>query len=190
MATGLDLWAGEFGDEYTKRNQVDWRARIPFWRQVIERTGARSCFEVGCNAGWNLSAIREVAPHVTTCGTDINKAACEQAAVAGHIVFNNLDFTAIPRKAELVFTAGVLIHIEPEHLEEMMKAIIDKSYRWVVAVEYSADKEKAIEYRGYKDKCWKRPYGYLYTELGLSLEDTTWPVVGFDRCRAWLLEKR
>ena len=46
------FWAGEFGDEYVRRNQVDWRARIPFWREVIEMTGARSVHEVGCNCGW------------------------------------------------------------------------------------------------------------------------------------------
>jgi pseudaminic acid biosynthesis-associated methylase len=189
MATGLDLWAGEFGDEYTKRNQVDWRKRGRFWQDIMLRTGARSAFEVGCNAGWNLSSIREVAPHVQVRGNDINKSACEQAAMAGIPVFNQLDFTQIPGGAELVFTAGVLIHIEPEHLEEMMRAIIDKSYRWVLAIEYASDKEKAVNYRGYSDKCWKRPYGWLYQNLGLKLVDSLYPTDGFDRCRAWLLEK-
>ena len=52
-----DFWSGEFGEEYLKRNRVDWRKRIPFWKDVIDMTGARSVFELGCNAGWNLSAI-------------------------------------------------------------------------------------------------------------------------------------
>ena len=189
MTTGLDLWAGEFGDEYTKRNQVDWIARVPFWLDVMDRTGARTVFEVGCNAGWNLSAIREAASNATVAGSDINRSACEQAAAAGLTVFNQLDFTAIPGKAELVFTAGVLIHIEPEHLDEVMRAIVEKSYRWVLAVEYAAPHETAIEYRGHADKCWKRPYGDLYKALGLRMIEFWKEPSGFDRCSAWLLEK-
>jgi pseudaminic acid biosynthesis-associated methylase len=186
---GLAFWAGEFGDEYTRRNQVDWRARIPFWQEIMHRTGARSAFEVGCNAGWNLSAIRAASSLTTVVGTDINVRACEQAAVAGLTVFNQLDFTAVPRKAELVFTAGLLIHIEPEHLGEVMCALVDKSYRWVLAIEYGAREETPIEYRGHKDKCWKRPYGELYTNLGLTRVDYWSTPLGFDRCQAWLMEK-
>ena len=51
MSDCADFWRGEFGDSYLRRNRVDWRARIPFWRTILEMTGARSVFEFGCNAG-------------------------------------------------------------------------------------------------------------------------------------------
>lgn len=191
IESGLDLWAGEFGDEYTKRNQVDWQKRIPFWKQIIAWTGARSVFEMGCNAGWNLSAIRRVYPDVIVHGNDINTKACEQAWAAELTVSNKLDPNAdfVPGKYELTFTAGVLIHIEPEHLEEVMRALVEKSYRWVLAVEYDAPTETQVEYRGHTEKCWRRPYGSLYRALGLKLAFIGDAGPGFDRCTYWLMEK-
>lgn len=190
LDAGVDLWAGEFGNAYLQRNQVDWMRRVELWRWILTRTGARSVFEMGCNAGWNLSAIKRLCPDVRAIGNDVNEAACEQAAQAGLRVVNRLDFTTeVPGKYELVFTAGVLIHIEPEHLTEVMTALAAKSYRWVLAIEYAADAEEQVEYRGHRDKCWRRPYGKLYQELGLRLDDTGDAGPGFDKCTYWLLEK-
>jgi pseudaminic acid biosynthesis-associated methylase len=189
VSNGIELWRGEFGDEYTKRNQVDWRSRGRFWGDLFFNTGARSVLEVGCNAGWNLSSIRREYPDVRVAGTDINEAALEQAHAAGLEVYNCLDFRAVPGKFELVFTAGVLIHIEPQHVREVMAAIIDKSYRWVLAVEYEDSYETAIPYRGHADKCWKRPYGKLYEDMGLKLVEKSFPA-GFDNCTAWLMERQ
>lgn len=189
LETGLELWAGPFGDDYLRRNQVRWRARKPFWGDIIRKTGARSFFEMGANAGWNLSAILEESPKANVWGNDINTAACDQAASAGLLVGNVLAFNEFGPKAELVFTAGVLIHIEPEHLREVMGALSEKSYRWVLAIEYAADVETQVEYRGRTDKCWKRPYGELYEALGLKLADSGSAGAGFDRCQYWLMEK-
>jgi pseudaminic acid biosynthesis-associated methylase len=188
--TGVDLWAGDFGNDYTERNQVDWTERISFWAKILAGTSARSCFEMGCNAGWNLSAIRHIDHRITVAGNDINTRACQQAWTAGlDKVWNTLNFTPLfPVQAELVFTAGVLIHIEPEFLEEVMKALVAKSYRWVLAIEYNSVHERQIEYRGHKDKCWARPYGLLYQDLGLKIQDSG-EAEGFDQCHYWLMEK-
>jgi pseudaminic acid biosynthesis-associated methylase len=188
-AKGYELWASDFGDAYNERNQVDWRDRMPFWIRMMDKTGARSVFEMGCNAGWNLSCIRRMYPEVTVYGNDVNTKACEQAWAAGlNAVSNRLDFTLLGLKAELVFTAGVLIHIETEFLPEVMQKLVETSYRYVLAVEYESDAEEAVEYRGYSDKLFKRPYGRLYEDMGLRLVDTG-PAAGFDRCTYWLLEK-
>ncbi len=188
--TGLELWAGNFGDDYLRRNQVDWRLRMPFWKMIEERTGARSYFEMGCNAGWNLSAIKRQFPDVTVVGNDINEQAAKQAQSAGLNVINMLDFTTHVRgKFELVFTAGCLIHIEPEHLQEVMQALIDKSLRYVLAIEYAAERETIVEYRGHTEKCWKRPYGELYECFGLKVVASADAGPGFDRCAYWILEK-
>lgn len=188
--TGVDLWSGDFGNDYTRRNQVAWRARIAFWRKIIEQsTSARSVFEMGANAGWNLSAIHWLDDGIIARGNDINDQAAQQARDAGLHVETRIDFPNMPGKAELVFTAGVLIHIEPEHLPEVMLRLIDKSYRWVLAIEYAADIETQVEYRGHTEKCWKRPYGKLYEALGLKLVESGDAGLGFDRCMYWLMEK-
>ena len=168
--TGVELWSSTFGDDYTNRNQVDWRARMPFWKKIETLTGARSYFELGCNAGWNLSAIRRQFPDVNVVGSDINEQASRQAHMARLNVINMLDFTKeVPGTFELVFTAGVLIHIEPEHVKDVMQDLINKSLRWVLAVEYAAERETIVEYRGHTEKCWKRPDGAMGEAIGVTL---------------------
>lgn len=189
-----EWWAGEGGDQYLHRNRVDWRARIPFWQTVIDLTGARSVYEFGCNAGWNLSAIRRAYPDVALYGYDVNSEAAWEAARALGPGNSHIEAGAPPPlfgPIDLVITAGVLIHIQPADLEETMRYLIGQSARYVLAIEYFADQEQEIEYRGQMGLLWKRPYGQLYIDLGLKLV-ASWPpaaCVGFDNCTAWLLEK-
>src|SRR5258708_33114652 len=103
------FWSGTFGDEYTKRNRVDWRARIPFWHDIMKFTGARSVYEVGCGAGWNLSAIEEASPHkVKLSGCEINSVAARQAKYASpaHIYEGSAEHGEPHAAIELGVTAG------------------------------------------------------------------------------------
>jgi SAM-dependent methyltransferase len=67
-----EFWAGAFGADYTARNRVEWKARRSFWDLMVEKTGARSILEVGCNAGWNLLALRDVDSSIKLRGVDLN----------------------------------------------------------------------------------------------------------------------
>lgn len=180
-------WAGDWGKSYTDRNRVDWRARIHFWKRVLNETGARSVTEIGCNAGWNLSAIRRAYPDVEVCGFDISEYAAHQARAAGLAVTDGVP--VVWPTADLVFTAGVLIHQNAETLKTMMERIVAASFQYVLAVEYSAETEQEVKYRGMENMLWRRPYGRLYKAMGLKEVDS-WPAgEGFDNCQAWLLTK-
>lgn len=186
------FWSGGQGDAYLARNRVDWPARIPFWRDVLERTGAHSVLEVGCNFGANLLALRSLDRDLQLCGVDLNSMAVDEArmhgldARVGGAASVGLFF---PREFDLVATCGVLIHVSPAALRQAMTSITMASRRYVLAVEYAADAEEAIEYRGEKDRLWKRPFGRLYEHLGLKVIDERDAGPGFDRCRAWLMER-
>lgn len=193
MSKAEEAWAGEFGEAYTARNQIDWYLRVPFWRATIPHD-VRSVMEVGCNAGWNLTAMRYSMPHLGLHGIDLNVRALEQARAAGldcfHAPARYLGRDA-PNVYDLVFTAGLLIHVPPEDLVKTMISIIQASRRYVVAVEYEAEEETEIVYRGERDMLWKRPFGRLYQDLGLELVSTVpaRKADGFDECTAWLLRK-
>jgi pseudaminic acid biosynthesis-associated methylase len=189
MTETEEFWAGEFGDEYTKRNRVDWRARIPFWKEVIDITGARSVLEFGCNAGWNLSAIKRTYPDVYLEGVDVNPNALQQAANAGLNVGSGFSPDILGCGRELVFTSGVLIHIAPENLQKTMQDLVKVSSDYVLAVEYEAEEEEEVEYRGHAGKLWKRPYRQMYESLGLKHVTTWYHPEGFDNCVAWLMRK-
>lgn len=178
------FWSGQFGDEYTARNRVDWRARIPFWKSMLDETGARSVYEFGCNAGWNLSAIRRCYPDVAVYGTDLNDNARGQAKVAGIPVGDRTK-----RRYELVVTVGVLIHVAPDSLESVMDHLLHASSDYVLAVEYSAAQEEEVTYRGHAERLWRRPYGKLYMDMGLEMVRHGPAGKGFDNCTYWLLRK-
>lgn len=186
------FWLGGFGDEYTQRNQVNWRARVNFWKRVVALTQPTHAHEIGCNAGWNLRALREVSPGMSLSGIDVNQKAATISRAAGFSVHrctladSNIEFS-LP--ADLVFTAGVLIHIAPADLVPAMEKIISLSTRWVLAVEYEAEQETEVEYRGHTARLWKRPFGDLYQELGLKQRACIEQPEGFDNCTAWLMEK-
>lgn len=189
MSETAALWAGPFGDSYSARCRVDWRARVPFWQRIIDHTGARSVYEVGCNAGWNLSAIRRAYPDVAVAGHDINRRAAAQANYAGLQVIHEPNMTWMNCAYEMVFTAGVLIHVSPNDLPAMMRSIVHASADYVLAVEYAAEKEEEVLYRGQSGALWKRPYGMLYEEMGMTLVETGDAGTGWDRCTYWLLRK-
>ena len=189
-----EAWAGQWGNDYTNRNRVDWRKRIPVWKDIMDRTGARSVLEVGCNAGWNLTAIKQAAPWATTKGIDLNANAVVRAKVASVDAELGTPGEALEwfgSVYELVFTAGVLIHVSPENLEQTMKDIVELSTRWILSIEYESEAEAEVLYRGEKDMLWKRPFGRLYQDMGLHLRyvSSAFKEHGFDDCTVWLLEK-
>lgn len=190
MTTTAEFWGNEFGDEYHQRNRVDWRARIPFWRDVIDLTGARSVFELGCGPGWNLSAIKRAFPDVQTYGDDINDMARWQAKTAGHEICecSDADFD-LAYACDLSYTCGMLIHVPPEELPDAMQLLIDASSQYVLSVEYESTEEEEVEYRGHSGKLWRRPFGKMYESMGLKLVKQWDAGPGFDRCVATLLEK-
>lgn len=195
------FWKGDFGDQYVGRHkELDWRARVPFWHSIIEMTGARSILEAGCNSGANMKAIRRAlveadADVASLWGCDINSTAIEEAGDAGLSVVNASLFDL---KAEwpdggfdLVATVGVLIHVAPEDLGRAMDSIIAASRRYVLAVEYADETEVMVPYRDHAERLWRRPFGRLYQERGLTmLAEGEAPADAFDRCNWWLLSRR
>jgi pseudaminic acid biosynthesis-associated methylase len=188
------FWRGSFGTEYTARNRVDWKLRARFWKMVVEMIEPQRVLEVGCNAGWNLMALREVDPKIDLVGIDLNSdAVCE--AVDNGIDAHEMSATEVGMlwagSFDLTFTAGVLIHVAPEHLELAMASIANASRKYVLAIEYASEKEEQVDYRGHKDRLWRRPYGDLYEKLGLTLQATgiLGQSSGFDHCTFWLMKK-
>ncbi len=190
MTAQEEFWSGDFGNRYTARNRVQWRRRVPFWRQILAQTDAGSILEVGCNIGSNLIAMRDVDPLLALWGIDVNRQALIEAQRNGLSVANNLASEAHKLgRFDLVASVGVLIHIAPEQLPEVMTSIAQASREYVLAVEYAADKEEEIEYRGHVERLWKRPFGKLYEDMGLTMvEQGEAPADAFDRCHWWLLK--
>lgn len=189
-----DWWAGQGGTAYTERNRVNWVKRIPFWTQILAITGAQRIHEVGCNFGANLLALRAINPKIELSGVDLNDSAIAQARNLHLDACRASEHLWTGGMYDLVFTAGCLIHVSPDAIKEQMRAIVANSQQYVLAVEYDAEKEIEIPYRGERGLLWKRNYGKLYEDLGCKelmsgyLNDAD----GFDKngVTFWLLVKQ
>lgn len=200
MTDTQQFWSGEGGEKYHARNRVKWWERRKIWAGILSATSARSVFEGGCGAGFNLTAIKAEQPQVEVHGCDLNEVAIRQAWAAGlsnvrqDSIVDALSLygmgSAVPLY-ELCMTVGVLIHVPPEALESTMRLMIDASAQYVLSIEYHAEQEEAIVYRGQEGLLWRRNYGGLYQDLGLKpvFSGTVGPADGFDNCNWALLSK-
>jgi len=195
----LEVWQGEFGRAYTDRNVLDWRVRFPAFETMLAGLELSRVLEVGCNRGHNLETLVALLPKGTEIlGVEPNSYALSLArsvsdkfsAVRGNIFdlpFKNDYF-------DLVFTAGVLIHISPDRLADGILEIARVSRRYILCIEYYADQETVVEYRGHSDLLWKRNYVEKYQTVVPDLHllrSGEWKdnEHGFARCHWWLLEK-
>jgi spore coat polysaccharide biosynthesis protein SpsF len=159
------LWAGDFGDEYTERNRgsID---RLAFWSGLAEAHPFSTALEVGCNVGDNLLALRELIGEEALAGVDVNEGALAAArarlprADLRHAMARELPFA--DGSFELVFTAMVLIHQPDETLSDVMSEVVRCSSRYVLTAEYESAERVEVPYRGQDGALFKRPYADLY----------------------------
>jgi len=192
------LWSGEFGQAYVERNLDAGAERQPFWAKQVRDLGFESCLEVGCNVGANLQWLAELLGTGNIAGVDVNPGALEvlrdrlpgieaRVGTGASLPFDDESF-------DLVFTAGVLIHIARDDLEAVMREIVRCARRYVLCGEYHADQPTEVPYRGEEGALFKRDYGALYQalfpELVLVERAFLGPDQGWDDVTVWVFEKR
>jgi pseudaminic acid biosynthesis-associated methylase len=159
VATDEQVWAGEFGDEWTQRNDGVGVHRAPLWNHVLERITPSRVLEVGCNVGANLAHM----PQGTDLyGVDINTTAIRElhhrmpainsiVGAAHELPFRDDWF-------DLVFTMGLLIHIPPDKLAAVTAEIVRCSSRYELCAEYCSEHPESKPYRE-AATIYKRDYG-------------------------------
>lgn len=157
------FWAGQFGTEYTDRNQSArlHAANMDFFSRIVGRTrGIRSLLEFGANRGLNIHALKALLPGVEASAIEINEAAVEQLGkIEGLTIYHQsiLDFVPV-EKRDFVFTKGVLIHINPDQLPYVNELLYRSSSKYVCVAEYYNPAPVEIPYRGHSGKMFKRDF--------------------------------
>ncbi len=193
----LRAWEGEFGDAYTDRNIVDWRTRLSAFRTMLDGVQPGSILEIGSNRGHNLVLLSELCEGTQIVGLEPNMKALGIARRndpnAQIVRGNALEIPFGPGRFDLVMTANVLIHIALDDLAAVLQEIHRVSRQYMLSIEYFAEEETVINYRGHDDLLWKRDfpehYRKQFPELQL-LKSGYWDRDnGFDRSHWWLWEK-
>lgn len=196
------FWAGEFGNDYIGRNRIEdlIAGKRYIFSHILARTrGVESVVELGANIGVNLLAIHSILPQAELHAVEINEKAAQ--TLRGHgvlksVINGSLLDEAVP-VCDFSYTAGVLIHINPDSLPQAYKALYDASRRYVMVFEYYNPVPVSIPYRGHEDRLFKRDfagemmdmypdltlvdYGFCYQrDPNFPVDDMTW----------FLMEKR
>lgn len=166
----LDFWAGSFGDEYSSRNNSSQllASNLAFFADILKLIGRcpSSVCELGANIGMNLKAIRLLAPATEITGVEVNANAVkimQQTEI--HAIQSSIEDFVPDRTWSLVFTKGVLIHLNPDELEETYRKLASASEGHVLIAEYFNPTPVELDYRGHTGKLFKRDFGGEFLSL-------------------------
>lgn len=159
-----EFWAGNFGDEYIERNKSKelLASNLNFFSKALKNANKpKSCIEFGSNVGMNLKALKLLYPEILLKGIEINVKACKELEniIGKENVFNKsiFDIDNI-EKSDLSLIKGVLIHINPEKLQEVYQKIYDACSRYILIAEYYNPNPITINYRGHENRLFKRDF--------------------------------
>jgi len=157
------FWFGKFGKKYINRdlklNNIS--NRKYFFQTVLNKHNSiKTIIEFGCNQGLNLRAIHLINKKIRLSGVDINEQAIKNLNKWG-IVSSYVGSIAkfkTNKKFDLTFVYGLLIHINPKNLKTIYQKLYQHSKKFILIAEYYNPYPIKLNYRGYKNKLFKRDF--------------------------------
>lgn len=206
----MSSWSGDFGKEYTERNMQTVEEMEEMYRKNFgkSRTEINSSMigpldrslkvlEVGSNIGNQLLCLQNMG-FKDLYGIEIQKDAVEicknRTQYINVIQASAFDIPYKDKYFDLVFTAGVLIHISPKDIKDVISEIYRVSRKYIWGMEYFAPEYTEVEYRGNKDLLWKTDFAKLYLDTFKDLKlvkEQKFKYAGSDNVDTmYLLEKK
>lgn len=181
MTEQTEKWSGDFGRDYTQRNPQSFEEleSIYLKNYGISRTELNRKFldgmdrsmrilEVGSNLGNQLVCLQRMG-FKSLFGIELQSYAVEMAkSKTKGINIIQGEASDIPFKDgffDMVFTSGVLIHIAPQNLNDVLNEIHRCTKNYIFGFEYYSNETEEIPYRDNRDLLWKANYARKYIEL-------------------------
>jgi pseudaminic acid biosynthesis-associated methylase len=184
----VKTWKSRFGRDYTDRNTLNlkeldmlYKKNIGITREELNRDFIGSLsrnfkvLEVGSNVGNQLILLKKMG-FKNLYGIELNSYAVERSKsrAEGINIIQGSAFD-IPFKDnffDLVFTSGVLIHINPKVIQKAIGEIHRCALTYIWGCEYFAEDGYVAggEYRGQRNMFWKTDFARLYLN---SFKDLT-----------------
>ncbi|MDD2384195.1 MAG: pseudaminic acid biosynthesis-associated methylase [Sulfurospirillaceae bacterium] len=170
-----EFWAGQFGDEYILRNNEKKiiASNIVMFSKILSRTqNVTSILEFGSNIGLNLHALSNLLPNVELSAIEINSNAVKELKKIDNLKIYHqsiLDFTTDYQR-DFSLIKGVLIHINPDELQNVYEKIYTSSKKYICLVEYYNPTPVEIPYRNHEGKLFKRDFAGEMMDIYSDLE--------------------
>ncbi|MEY4747476.1 MAG: hypothetical protein RLZZ416_525 [Candidatus Parcubacteria bacterium] len=178
----LEYWKGNAGKQYTDRNpqSIDEENEAYQKQYGISRTEMNEQFlagidrtarilEVGANIGLQLEILRQ-SGFSNLLGIEPGAYAVRQSRrihpEVGILEGSGFDLPFKDGHFDLVYTSGVLIHVAPDDLPDMLREIYRVSRLYIWGFEYYAPQPTQIVSEHYQGNLlWKRDFAARYREL-------------------------
>lgn len=196
-----EFWEGAFGADYVQRNEGAPLVgnKTAMFASILKQTrGVKSVRELGANIGLNILALKGLLPSAKFQAVEINRDAFSRLEQIPDVeAFCGSLFDEFPSKpVDLCFTAGVLIHLNPDKLSLAYSRLYEGSTRYVMVAEYYNPAPVEVPYRGHAGKLFKRDFAgeMMDRYAGLRLLDYGFvyhrdPVFPGDDLTWFLMEK-
>lgn len=177
-------WSGEFGNQYIERNNSldvvnnDYRKLTgltyhdifsDFFQDLDKNI---MILELGCNVGNNFSILKTMG-FTKLYGLDTNTKAIDIAKSRhADVCFYNssIEECKLPEKHfDLVFTAGVLIHMNPNALRGIIEKILSLTKRYVFGFESYSESLTEVFYQNKHNMYWKQNFPQLFKKISPNL---------------------
>ncbi len=175
----MDFWGGDSGVAYVDRNPMSIKeaddlyvrdygvARREFYERYFgDLNRDLRILEVGANIGCPLELLRTLG-FKNLYGIELNPNTVERAKKlhpkVDIIRGSAFDLPFKDESFDLVYTSGVLNHINPKDLPEVLDEIYRVTNRYIWCDEYAARELVEITYRGEQELFWKLDFLKLYT---------------------------
>ena len=160
------FWKEEFGNDYINRNNNRelYKNKLNMFKKIFANinNNIESVIEFGSNIGLNLNAIEEILNNkkIYITALEINSNACQ--ILKDYTNYNVINESILnyndSRKYNFVLTCGFLIHLSPTILEQVYDILYNSSDKYICIIEYYNPYPISINYRGEKDKLFKRDF--------------------------------
>ena len=205
MSNSQELfWKETVGKSYAIDNSTfDLALGVKAWKKMLGRiqiADIASYLECGSNIGRNIQMLQELIPNASASIVEIANLPYTEVlrrfSIHGSYL-GSIKESEFDEKFDLVFTSGVLIHVNPADLLETMARMNEHSNRYILIAEYFNRTPISIDYRGESDKLFKMDFGKFFVEnFEVDLVDYgflwghEFDASGFDDITYWLFEKQ
>jgi spore coat polysaccharide biosynthesis protein SpsF len=165
-----EFWSGEFGNDYIHRNESEslLASNLNFFSQALKSTfQPKSFFEFGANIGMNLKALKLLYPNAKIGGIEINEKAYQELRKlvdSNNVIKGSIFDLNLKEKYDCSLIKGVLIHINPDMLQNVYEKLYETSKKYILICEYYNPSPVTINYRGHKDRLFKRDFAGEFLE--------------------------
>ena len=157
------FWSGQFGNQYISRNQDKKHisSSIAMYAEILSKTrGVKSVLEFGANIGINLVALGHLLPNADLSALEINASAVTELKKLPlkHIYHTSMSDYQVDYQRDFVFTRGVLIHLNPDKLQDAYQILYDSSTQYICLAEYYNPSPVMVPYHDQTDRLFKRDF--------------------------------